>query len=110
MGFLHPHKLRSTIDCLVCASGLPIPRHCCSVRPHPVWVLSVSWTKEIPFIFSKLCFIWIPRDVHKKKMEQGKNLERDIVVQQVEKKAVVSDVTIYLAIPMDQTCRDRLLG
>lgn len=55
--FFHPNILRPAINCLVCPCGLPITWHSCSIRPNPIWVLPVSWGKEIPLIFPKLCLV-----------------------------------------------------
>lgn len=95
---LHPHILGPTVDCLVCACGFPITRHGCSVWPNPIWVLSVSWAKEIPFIFSKLCFLCI----YTKHNQQHK--------LQYPKKMLIKMVTLLLiSIPTRQFPRIKLV-
>ncbi|BAT99050.1 hypothetical protein VIGAN_10042600 [Vigna angularis var. angularis] len=60
--FLDPNMLRATVDCFISTSGLPVPRHSCSIRPHPIWVLPLPWGKEVPFILSKVCFLCISQE------------------------------------------------
>lgn len=51
-GFLHSKEKGSTKDLLVFSCGFPIPRFSGSVGSKPSWVLSVSYTEEIPFLVS----------------------------------------------------------
>nr|AFK37359.1 unknown [Medicago truncatula] len=50
----------STFICynLVCSSCFPIPRSSYSIWPCPIWILPISWTKEIPFFLPKNGLTW----------------------------------------------------
>lgn len=111
--FLHPNMLRATIDCFVSTSGLPIPRHSCSIRPHPIWVLPLSWAKEVPFIFSKVCFLCISWEFDM--LEQEKHAHAHITIWSKYRQLDILKgyfsicQHMYQVIPMDQTCRYPLL-
>lgn len=49
---LHPNKTFRFENLLIFPSRFPITGISCSVRPQPSWVLSISDTEEIPFLFT----------------------------------------------------------
>lgn len=58
---LHTHILGSTVNGLVCPSGLPVTRYRRSIGPGPVRVLPVSWAEEVPFVFPESCLLCTPQ-------------------------------------------------
>lgn len=107
--FLHTNMLRTTINCFICTSSLPIPRNCCSIGPHPIWILSLSWSEKIPFLFSKVCFIYISRKF-KEKLTSYTCKILTTIHSNLDEMTSKHRTNIYLVIPMDQTCRYQLQG
>lgn len=105
---LHPHVLWRTVNCLVCAGGLPITWHGCAIGPDSVRVLPVPGAEEVPFIFSKLCFLCttllttISTTAHVN--------STILLLIQFRNPIRVPNNHTNQAIAKDQTCRYRLLG
>ena len=56
-GFLDPNLPPLGGDHFIGSGGLPIPRPGHPIGSGPVWILSVSRAKEVPFFLSKQSFV-----------------------------------------------------
>lgn len=57
-GLLHPHKVPFPfVNLLIFSCGLPVPRFCCSIGPHPSWVLPILLAEEVPLFLPYLGFL-----------------------------------------------------
>lgn len=97
--FLHPHILGPAVNCFVCAGGFPVTRHRCSIGSDSIRVLPVPGAEEVPFIFSKLCFLCI--NIYK---QQLVHIASELVIW------VCNIDHTNQAIAKGQTCRYQLLG
>ena len=51
---LHSDRMLLRVHCSIFACSLPVTSSCCSVSSGSIWVLSISWTVEIPLhIFAR---------------------------------------------------------
>lgn len=84
----------------ICTGRFPITRSSSSVRSSSVWIFPITWTEEVPLLFSEQSLLCKNLDKNQEKWSE-KN----------KRKQYGSDRfgfgLVYREVPMDRVCRDR---